>query len=132
VRKDTVKNTKSILDPFSRTPATGYPLTEGELITLAEHWWSVALDHRAWWTLSATVGGGEARDHRHALDRLELLAEIVGRGEIERIGKLAEGRLRERLGEELWTAFQEGRPLLQEEAQRRTGPTRRRWWAWWR
>jgi hypothetical protein len=125
-----MKNKADILDLRSRSAVAGYPLTEEELLLLAEHWWTVVLDLRAWWTLSANVGGSEARDHRHALDRLELLAVTLGRGEIERRRILAEVRLRERLGEKLWAAFREGRPLLQENARRRTS---RRWsFAWWR
>ena len=60
------------------------------------------------------IGRTERSRHRYVATRLELLEERLGADEFTRIGSLAELRLREDLGEELWAAYVQGRPLLWE------------------
>lgn len=119
-------NTKTKPVHFCNNPVSGYPLTDGELSVLAEHWWDVALDHAIWWTLSGCIGGDEVRERNHALGRLDLLAGQLGEGEIDRLREEAEARWRARLGEEPWAAYKNGRAIYQEEAQRRTRRRERR------
>ena len=99
----------------SRNPVSGYPLTEGELSVLAEQWWDVYYDLAIWITLSGSYGGAESGDKYYALDRLDLLAGILGDDEIERIRSEVEERWKEKIDETWWAAFKEGRALWQEE-----------------
>lgn len=114
----TTKN--KTIHPYRDNPVSDYPLTDGELSVLAEHWWDVVFDHTIWWTLSGCVGGSEVREHNYALGRLDFLAANLGEEEISRIRDDAETRWKAALGEEQWTAFMNGRALYQEEAEERT------------
>lgn len=106
---------KNPFQHFSDNPVSGYPLTDGELTILADRWWDVEYDLGIWLTLCGCYGGAESRDRRYALDRIDLLAGILGEEEIERIREEVETRWKGKLDEKYWTAFKEGRAIFQEE-----------------
>jgi hypothetical protein len=105
------------LHPFSENPVSGYPLIDGELGLLADCWWDLVYDHSISWTLSGSVDGSEVHERKHALARIELLAQILGEEEITRIRDAVEQRWRKMLGEDQWAAYKAGRVLYQEDAQ---------------
>jgi hypothetical protein len=116
-----MNTTTKPIHPFSKNPVSGYPLTHGELCALAEYWWDIAFDHGIWWVLSGTVGASEMREHDHASDRLDLIAKLLGEDEVGRIRNEIEARWRRKLGEEQWTAYEEGRSIYRDEPEERTG-----------
>lgn len=99
---------------FSDKPATEYPLTEGELSVLADHWWDIVYDLNLFLVLSGCFGGAEQRDRDYAGRRLDLLAERLAPEEFDRVRDEVEARWKERVDDESWTAFKEGRALWQE------------------
>jgi hypothetical protein len=101
---------------FCNNPVSGYPLTDGELTILADRWWDVAFDLRIWLTLSGCYGGAESDHKNYALDRIDLLAGILGEQEIQRIHDEVEARWKDKLDEKYWRAFKEDHAIFQDEA----------------
>jgi hypothetical protein len=102
------------LSPESGEFIAGYPLTKEELRLLAIHWATLHIDNAAWCVLAATVGTTELGVADYTGTRLDLIAGILGDEAIEAAYFAAEERIRERLGDELWTAFRERKPVLRE------------------
>ena len=69
------------------------------------------LDNSAWCVLMRSGGTTESWVAKHTADRWKLAEAILGPQESDAAWAEAEARVRERLGEESWTAYKEGTPL---------------------
>jgi hypothetical protein len=107
------------LAKYSEKRVTNYPLTKDELCILAKSWFEQSLDASVFCCLAGQVGSTELRIWDYADDRLARIVKILGRKELDQLRKEAEKVMRERVGEHYWRAFQERRPILQEEANAR-------------
>lgn len=115
-----MNSTKNELDRYSENPVSGFPLTDGDLVALAETWWDVLIDCDLFCVLTGTgVSGSERYDMRFASDRLDRLAEQLGEDEIQRIRNRVEEHWRRKVGEAHWNAYTTGNPIIQDEAAER-------------
>ena len=101
---------------YSEEPVTTYPLTKDELRALAEHWAYTHLDCSVFCCLYGTVGSTDLRMWEYTEDRLKRIADILGEEEIEKVIAEVDEKMRQRLGDEVWTAFREGRAILGDDA----------------
>lgn len=116
-----MNSTKNELDRYSENPVSGFPLTDGDLVALAETWWDVLIDCDLFCVLTGTgVSGSERYDLGFASDRLDRLAEQLGEDEIQRIRGRIEERWRRKIGEAHWHAYKTGHPIIQDEAVERS------------
>ena len=100
--------------PYTDEFVTGYPLTEDELFVLGVHWAELQLDNSAWCVLASTSGSTELRVGSYTAERLDVIAGILDETKMEDIYSEAEKRIHEKLGEEMWSAYKERRPLIRE------------------
>ena len=100
---------------YSEEPVTDYPLTKDELRVLALFWEEEALEARVFCCVFGTVGTTDLRLWACAKDRIDRITAILGNAEMRKVQAEAEERVRERRGEEIWTAFLEGRPICREQ-----------------
>jgi hypothetical protein len=105
---------QKLLWPYTADIVTVYPLSEDELFVLGVHWAELQLDNSAWCVLSATSGGTERRVSEYTAERLAIIAGVLDGKKVDAIYSEAEERVRQKLGEEFWTAFKEGIPLLRD------------------
>ena len=116
-----MNSTEKELDRYSENPVSGFPLTDGDLVVIAETWWDVLIDCDLFCVLTGTgVGGSERYDMRFASERLDRLAEKLGEDEIQRIRGRIEERWRQKIGEVHWNAYKTGNPIIQDEAAERS------------
>ena len=115
-----MNSTKNELDRNSENPVSGFPLTDGDLVVLAETWWDVFIDTDLFCVLTGTgLSGSDWFDMKFASDRLDRLAEKLGEDEIRRIRGRIEERWRQKIGEGHWHAYKTGSPIIQDEAAER-------------
>ena len=103
------------LAQYSEDPVTDYPLTKDELRVLAVHWSEKYLDTSVFCCFAGQVGSTDLRVWDYIADRHKKIAAILGQEEIEKVHAEVNEAMRQRLGEEDWTAFREGRPIFQEQ-----------------
>jgi len=101
---------------YSEEPVTTYPLTKDELRALAAHWAYEHLDCNVICRRYGTVGPRELRIWDYAENRLNKIAAILGQQEIEEVLAEVDMKMHRLIGDELWTAFCEGRPILGKDA----------------
>lgn len=104
------------LAKYSEEPVTTYPLTKDELRAVAAHWIYTHLDTSVYCCLYGTVGSTDLRIWEYTKDRFDKIAAILGEDEMEDVIVEVKEKMRERIGEEAWTAFQEGRAILGDDA----------------
>ena len=112
------------LAQYSEEPVIDYPLTKDELRALALFWSDKYLETSVFCCHSGQVGSTDLRMWDYANDRLTRIAAILGEDEVKKVDAEVVEIMRDRMGEELWTAFQEGRsvewvPVDKEEEIRR-------------
>ena len=95
--------------------AIDYPLTQGELLILADHWWRLLVNVETRCTLTGCVVSRDRSCGRAARARLELLEQRLSPNDFARCEALACEEARAALGETHWAAFCEGRAILREE-----------------
>ena len=100
---------------YSEEPVTGYPLTKDELRILALHWSDKYLDTSVFCCLYGQTGTTDLRMWDYTYDRLEKIAAILGKDEIDKVHDEVVAAARQRMGEELWNAYREGRPVFLEQ-----------------
>ncbi len=101
---------------YSEEPVTTYPLTKDELRALAAHWVYEHLDCSVFCCLYGTVGSTDLRMWEYTKDRVDKIAAILGQEEIDKVIDEVKERMRQRLGDEAWTAFLEGRAICGDDA----------------
>lgn len=114
-----MRSTIQHLDRYSENPVSGYPLTDGDLVALAETWWDIVIDNDLFQTLSGTFGS-EWREMKFASARLDRVAETLGTDAVQEIRDRVERRWRGRVGEAHWNAYKGGEAILQVEAEGRS------------
>ena len=88
-----MNSTENQIDQFSQNPVSGVPLTDGDLVALAETWWKVFINCDLFCVLTASgLSGSDRYEMTFASDRLDRLEEKLGKDEIQRI----RGRVEER------------------------------------
>lgn len=121
-----------IFNPLSEESAvlvTGYPLTREELRILAAHWLTVYMNARADATLINSVGSSDLRLFEYVVARHDLMEPILGDEAMTEAVREAEGRVRGRIGDELYAAYLKGESPLgylvePEEAEHEPAPRR--------
>jgi len=111
---------ETILNPLSQesaVPVTGYPLTREELRVLAAHWATVSIEASAVATLMNSVGSTDLRLFEYAGARHRLMEPILGAETMGEAAREAEGRVRDRIGDDLWTAYRKGESPLWDRAE---------------
>lgn len=114
-----MRSTIQDLDRYSENPVSGYPLTDGDLVALAETWWDVVIDNDLFQTLAGTFGG-EWREMKFASARLGRVAETLGTDAVQEVRDRVERHWRGRVGEAHWNAYKGGEAILQVEAEARS------------
>lgn len=100
-----------ILNPLSQEYAVlvaDYPLTREELRVLAAHWATVHIDASAYATLMNSVGSTDLRLFEYVAARHRLMEPILGDAAMTEAVREAEGRVRDRIGDDLWAAYLSG------------------------
>ncbi len=111
---------ETTLNPLSKESAvlvTGYPLTREELRILAAHWATVYIDASAAATLLNSIGSTDLRLFEYVAARYRLMKPILGDEAMTEAVREAEARVRDRIGDELYAAFQRGESPLGDEAE---------------
>jgi hypothetical protein len=104
------------LAKYSEDPVTTYPLTTDELRALAVHWTYEHLDTSVYCTLFGTVGSTDLLMWDYTKDRFDKITAILGQDEMDTVVAEVKEKMRQRLGDEVWTAFREGRAILGDDA----------------
>ena len=104
------------LGRYSENPVSGYPLTDGDLVALAETWWDVIVDNDLFRTLYGT-SGSEWRDMAFASERLDRITETLGTDQVQGVRDRVEDHWRRRVGEDHWNAYKAGVAIFQIEAE---------------
>jgi len=60
-------------------PVPEYMPTKHELAVLARHWATQVIEIEEWWDAYGQVGSDEIRRHWYALDRLNKIADLIGK-----------------------------------------------------
>jgi hypothetical protein len=116
-----MNSTENQIDQFSQNPVSGFPLTDGDLVALAETWWKVFIHCDLFCVLTATgLSGSDEYEMTFASDRLHSLQEKLGKDEIQRIRGRVEERWRRKIGEAHWNAYKAGHAIIREEAEERS------------
>ena len=106
------------LDPLSKLSqeaAQGYPLTKEELRLIAVHWAAVHRDTWVFCTLVSQTGSTDLRIGAYTADRLRLITGILGESEMALVYQEADELVREKIGDEWWTAYLQGSPRSEEQ-----------------
>ncbi len=104
-----------IFNPLSEESAvlvTGYPLTREELRILAAHWVTVYMNAKADATLMNSVSSSDLRLFEYIVARYNLMEPILGDAAMREAVREAEGRVRDRIGDELYAAYLKGESPL--------------------
>jgi hypothetical protein len=122
-----MNSTEKELDRYSENPVSGFPLTDGDLVVIAETWWDVFIDTDLFCVLTGSgLSGAEWHDMHFASDRLDRLAETLGKDEILQIRGRIEERWRQKIGEVHWNAYKTSDPIIQKAAAERSEKRARR------
>ena len=111
---------ETILNPLSEESAVlvpGYPLTREELRILATHWATVYIEASAEATLMNSVGSTDLRLFEYVCVRHRLMEPILGDEAMTEAVREAEGRVRGRIGDDLWAAYLKGESPLGDQAE---------------
>jgi len=93
------------LSPRSAEPARGYPLTKEELRVLAVHWAAVYFETRVACCVLGQTGSTDLRILENSTLRTALIAENIGEQAMETARREAIKLVREKVGEEAWSAL---------------------------
>ncbi len=111
---------ETILNPLSQESAvlvTGYPLTREELRILAAHWTSVYIEASADATLMNSVGSADLRLLEYVAARHRLMEPLLGDAAMREAVREAEGRVRDRIGDELYAPYLKGESPLGDQSE---------------
>jgi hypothetical protein len=106
------------LDPLSKLShelTQGYPLTREELRHLAVQWAAVRRDMSVFCALASQMGTTDLWIEAYTADRLGLIAGILGESEMALVYQRADELVREKIGDEWWTAYLQGSPRGEEQ-----------------
>ena len=112
-------STEKQLTRYSENPASGFPLTDGDLVAFAETWWNDFIDNDLFVTLTGQ-SGSELYDRQFAADRLDRIAAHLGTDAVERIREYVEEFWKRKVGSRHWDAYKAGLPIIQDEASQRS------------
>jgi hypothetical protein len=98
-------------NPDSGERVFDYPLSREEVRLLALHWAEEHVDTVAFSVLIGSWGTTDLRITRYTADRWNAAAAILGQTEMEAVGREADARVQERIGDEAWAAFKAQDPL---------------------
>lgn len=112
-------STEKQLTRYSENPASGFPLTDGDLVAFAETWWNDFIDNDLFVTLTGQ-SGSELYDRQFAADRLDRIAAHLGTDAVERIREYVEEFWKRKVGPRHWDAYKAGVPIIQDEASQRS------------
>lgn len=116
-----MNSTMDEFDIFSQNPVGGFPLTDGDLVALAEVWWKRFINCDLFCVLTGSgLSGSERFEMSFASDRLTCLEETLGKDEVQRIRERVEERWRREVGDVHWNAYKTGHAIIQDEAAERS------------
>lgn len=97
-------------------PAEGYPLTVAELKVICLHWWEKYIDTGVFCRLFGTTGGSDRWRWEYASRRIQRIETIIGDQESQMAYAEASLRFKRMLGDVVWQAYLDGKPILGDDA----------------